>query len=387
MDLDRIRAETPGTHRGVHLLAAGSSLPSEAVLHAISEYLELEAAVGGYDAARIRHDMLDSVYEDVAALVGAKRREIAIVENATVAWSHAFYALPLRAGHRILTSRSEYAANYVAYLQRAKRDRVEIEVIPNRPTGEVDVDALEAMIDERVGVISVSWIPTNGGLVNPAAAIGEVARRHGIPYLLDACQAVGQMPVNVTELGCDFLSETGRKFLRGQRGTGFLYVAERWLASLEPVMLDHFGAPWVARDRYVLRDDARRFETWESSFALRAGLGAAARYARDLGLEAIRERAWSLAEELRERLRALPGATLCDLGSERCAIVSFTLEGHDPATTVKRLRDEGIFIGVSSPENTRLDSEARSLPDLFRAAPHYYNTSHELERLVAALGA
>ena len=357
------------------------------VVAAVTAHLNLEANIGGYEAHAAKAVELDGVYASVARILGAAPDEIALMENATVAWCHAFYAVPLKPGQRILTCEAEYAANYVAFLQRAKRDGAVIETVPSDDAGAVDLDALERMIDGTVGLIAMTWIPTNGGLVNPAAEIGRIAKAHGILYLLDACQAIGQMPVNVDELGCDFLSATGRKFLRGPRGTGFLYIRKERLAELEPAMIDHFGAPWTAANSYKLRDDARRFETWENAYALRAGLGVAVDYALEIGLDDIQVRAWGLADELRGKLSEVPGARIRDIGRETCAIVSFTIDGLDPCETVAALRDQRINIGTSSPDSTRLDAEARGLPVLLRAAPHYYNTSEELDRLIVALAA
>jgi selenocysteine lyase/cysteine desulfurase len=357
----------------------------QAVVDAVIDHTNLEARLGGYEAEARMADQLDNVYDIVAAHLGAARHEIALVENATVAWCQAFYALPLAPGSRILTCEAEYAANYVAFLQRAKRDDLVIDVVPSDDNGAADLVALEAMIDDRVGLIAMTWIPTNGGLVNPAAEIGRIANKHGIPYLLDACQAVGQMPVDVGALGCDFLSATGRKFLRGPRGSGFLYVAEKWLATLEPAMIDHFAAPWITKDRYELRNDARRFETWENSYALRAGLGVAVEYAAALGLEAIQDRVCGLASLTRDMVKELPGGTIRDIGSEQCAIVSFTIDGLEPRAAVAALARQGIAIGTSDRASTRLDAEARALPMLMRAAPHYYNTEEELKRFVQAL--
>ncbi len=384
-DLDSLRTDTPGVHDVTHLLACGAALMPRPVVEAVLEHIQLEARSGGYEAHAARADELDQVYDSVARLIGARRREIALMENATAAWCHAFYALPLRPGDRILTAEAEYGANYVAFLQRARRDGAEIVVVPSDAAGALDVAALESLVDERTALIAITWIPTNGGLVNPAAEVGRVAKEHGVPYLLDACQAVGQMPVDVDELGCDFLSATGRKFLRGPRGSGFLYVRESMLETIEPAMIDHFAAPWVAADRYELRDDARRFENWENSYALRAGLGAAVEYALQLGVDAIQTRAWGLADVLRERIEALPGARVRDIGHQRSAIVSFTVEGLDPERTVRELRKRAICIGTSDPATTRLDAQARDLPMLFRASPHYYNSEPELHRLVDEL--
>jgi selenocysteine lyase/cysteine desulfurase len=258
-------------------------------------------------------------------------------------------------------------------------------VIPDDADGVLDPDALARMIDDRVKLIAVTWVPTNGGLVNPAAAVGRIARLHGIPYLLDACQAVGQMPVDVAAIGCDMLSATGRKFLRGPRGTGFLYVRRSLMQQLEPVVIDHFAAPWVAPDRYELRPDARRFETWENNYAARLGLGVAIDYALAIGMTAIQERNRALASLLRRELASLPGITLHDLGREPAAIVSFSVAGHGADAIKARLSKAHINVSTSDPSSTLLDATARSLPTVVRASPHYYNTENEVCRLVEAI--
>lgn len=385
IDIDKIRAETPGLQHVNHLLASGAGLMPQPVLDAMVEHLTLESHIGGYEAAAKEDDFLDGVYGAVAQLLGTEPDQIAVFENATAAWCQAFYSFPLSAGDRILTCEAEYGANYVAYLQRAKRDGIIIDVIPSGADGAIDVDAMRSMIDERVKLITITWIPTNGGLVNPAAAVGTVAKEFDIPYLLDGCQAVGQMPVNVQELQCDFFTATGRKFLRGPRGTGFLYISQRMLDTIEPVMLDHFGAEWTTTNTYQIRDDARRFENWENPYALRAGLRVAIEYALEIGLDNIQERSWHLANYLRTALQTIDGYQLRDIGSDQCAIVSFTIDGLDPQDTVLTLRANGINIGASTPASTRLDAEARSLPTVLRAAPHYYNTEAELDALVEAL--
>lgn len=382
LDLARIRADVPAVERRAYLHNAGAGLMPQQVVDAMKVHLDLEAEIGGYAAADREAARLDGVYGSVARLINAAPDEIALMENATVAWQMAFYGLTFAPGDRILTCEAEYGANYVAYLQMAKRTGLVIDVIPSDNTGEIDLAALERMIDGRVKLISITWVPTNGGLANPAAAVGRIARAHGIPYLLDACQAVGQMPVDVEALGCDMLSATGRKFLRGPRGTGFLYVRRALLETIEPPMIDHFSALWVARDRYELRNDARRFETWENAYANRAGLGVAVDYALAIGMDAIAARCRLLSGRLREGLRALPGVTIRDLGRNPSAIVSFTLDGVDAPSVVAAANRAGITIGASNPSSTRLDAEARHLPPLVRASPHYYNTEAEVDRLV-----
>ena len=384
-EIENIRAGTPGVQQRVHLNNAGAGLMPQPVIDAICGHIQLEAEIGGYEAAAQEHKRCDRVYDSIARLVGAKREEIALMENATVAWQMAFYAQNFKPGDRILTARAEYAANYVAFLQQAKRTGCTISIIPDGPDGASDPSALEQMIDGQVKLIAITHIPTNGGLINPAAQIGRIARQHGIPYLLDACQTAGQMPIDVDALGCDFLTATGRKFLRGPRGTGFLYVRKTMLKTFEPAMIDHFGAAWGSAEEYRLREDARRFETWENAYALRLGLGTAADYALDIGLERIQKRAFFLAKTVREKLSTINDIRLHDLGTEKCAIVSFSHTRTAAEEIRTRTNCNNINISISFPSSTRLDSEARALPSVVRVSPHYYNTESEIDRFIEVL--
>lgn len=385
IDLKRIRVETPGLKHGVHLMASGAALMPQCVVDTIVKHIHLEADIGGYEAAQQQADQLGQVYDSVARHIGAKRHEIALMEDATHAWCNVFYALPLKPGSRIVTCEAEYAANYVAFLQRAKKDNLRIDVVPSDASGALDVAALEARMGDDVGLISLTWVPTNGGLVNPAAAVGKIARKYNVPYLLDACQALGQMRIDVAELGCDFLSTTGRKFMRGPRGTGFLYVREAWLNRFEPVMIDLFSAPWVATDQYALRRDARRFETWENAYALRAGLGAAFEYADAIGIDAIEARVKALAAQCRGLLSDNRKIRLHDIGTDQCGIISFSVDAMEADEIVQKMATAGFILGASTPASTRLDAERRNLPTVVRMAPHYYNSEDEIEACVKQL--
>ena len=371
----------------IHLDNAGASLMPRCVLETQIEHLRLEASVGGYEAERLKSVEIEAVYDSVAKLIRCHRDEVAIVENATVGWMMAFYSLAFEPGDRILTAEAEYASNYLAYLQVAREQGVVVETIPSGESGEICVDSLRDMIDERVRLISVTQVPTNGGLVNPVEAIGAVAREHGIFYIVDACQSAGQIALDVDAIQCDVLTATGRKFLRGPRGVGFLYVRSSVLQKLHPPMIDLFSARWVAADRYELRGDARRFENWENNYAAKLGLGRAIEYALDIGIEAIEQEVTRLAALLRERLAAVPDVTVHDIGRRQCGIVTFSVAGVEATEIETRLRDAGILVSVSSPASTLIDASRRNLPNLVRSGVHYFNLESELDALVDVVSA
>ena len=385
IDIARARAETPSCAKVAHFNNAGAALMPRAVLDAQIDHLRLEGEMGGYEAAAAAADKIARTYAAVAELLNCATEEVALVENATVAWNQAYHAFDFRPGDRILTAKAEYAANYIAYLKAARDRGVAVEVVPSDESGQLSVSALEAMIDDKVKLISVTHVPTNGGLVNPAPEIGKVARAAGVPFLLDACQSAGQLPLDVEALGCDLLSVTGRKYLRGPRGSGFLYVRKAMLERLEPPTPDLHAAEWVARDRYELRPDARRFENWEFNYAAVIGLGVAVDYALGWGLEAIEDRVVKLAHHLRLRLDEELGLPVYDLGRRRCGIVTTALPGTEAAEVRRRLNAQGINTSHSTPGSTRIDAEKRRLPDLLRLSVHYYNSEEEIDRLIQAL--
>ncbi len=382
LDIGRLRAETPGCATVTHLNNAGSSLPPAAVLDAVVDHLRREAEIGGYEAAAERIDRLEHCYDALASLIGARRDEIAVIENATRAWDMAFYAFRLAPGDRVLTGRAEYASNWIALRQVAERTGAVVEVVPDDEHGQFDPAALERMIDDRVKLVSLVHVPTQSGLVNPAAAVGKVTRAAGVPFLLDACQSVGQLPVDVREIGCDMLSATGRKFLRGPRGTGFLYVRRDLIADLEPPFLDMHAAEWQRDGSYAIRDDARRFENWETYVAGKVGLGVAAQYAATVGIDATWERVRMLAARLRAALCDLPGVTVADRGETLGAIVTFSVRGRRADDVRAALAAHRMNVSVTDASAARLDLDARGIEELVRASVHYFNTDEELDRLV-----
>lgn len=379
-DVRRYRDETPGAAGRIHFNNAGSALPPAPVLDTVLTYLQQEAHVGGYEAAAAAADRVDAAYASVARFLGARPEDIALTDNATRSWQAVFYAFRFRPGDKILTCRSEYASNAIAYLQAARRSGAVVEVADDDEHGQVDVADLRNRIDERVKLISLNHVPTQGGLVNPAEEVGAVAAEAGVPFLLDACQSAGQLDLDVTRLRCDALSATGRKYVRGPRGTGFLYVAPSLRERLEPAMLDLHSASWTGPSSYQVDPTAKRFEVWERSYALTLGLATAVDYAMAVGLPAIEARVVALGAALRETLRAIDGVTVQDRGSRQCGLVTFTAAGFPAAEIKGRLAEAGINTSVSGRASAQFDLPARGLDELVRASVHYYNTEEEIAR-------
>jgi len=386
--VDALRARTPGTQTTTHFNHAGASLPSTATLEAIHAHLRREATHGPMEAGVAAREQTERARNLAAQMLNAQPADIALTTGNSPGWGAAFAALGAwRPGDRILVGRHEWGGNLATMRLTAQRAGASIEVIPSDNSGAVDPEALEAMLDDRVRLIALTWLPANGGLINPAAAIGKVARRHGIPYFIDAAQAVGQLPVDVAQVGCDVLSGAGRKALRGPRGTGLLYVRQDFLPRLTPAFVDTYSAPLDAHGEPALRPGAARFESAEASMALRCGLANALQEALEIGLDNIRARIDTTAQALRAQLSEIPGVTVLDQGRERSGLVAFNLAGQDPVSVQRSLAAQGVVIGSNGVAYTPLDMNARGLGHIARASVSYLTTEAEIGRLLDGLRA
>lgn len=385
--IDRWRQDTPGCADRIHLNNAGASMTPKPVHQAVRAHLQLEDELGGYEAFEASKQEIRKAYEAMATLLGTGPGNIAFTQNSTLSFMMALDAFDFSRGDVIVTSRSDYASNQIMYLSLARRRGVEVVRAPDLAEGGIDPEAVRALVAKRrPTLVALTWVPTNSGLVQPVEAVGEICQSAGVPYLIDACQAVGQIPVAVDRLRCDYLAGTSRKFLRGPRGIGFLYVSDRALAAgAHPMLVDMHGASWTDPDAFALTPDARRFESWEMSGALVLGLGAAARYALDVGIETARDRARSLAVYARERLATLPGVRVLDRGAELCAIVTVQPGQHEGEAIKLALRARGINTSSSDRSDAVIDMDEKGTTSALRISPHYYNTKEEIDTAVGTL--
>lgn len=385
--LKKWREDTPGCNYRIHLNNAGAALMPKPVITSIYNHLELETHIGGYEAADEAADSIAESYTHIGNLIGTEAANIAIVENATVATLQALSVFDFQRGDTIITTNVDYASNQIMLLSLVERFGVKIVRAEDLQEGGVDVESVRNLIQKhRPKLLLMSWIPTNSGLIQDAHAVGSVCRNEDVPFLLDACQAAGQLPIDVNDLNCDFLAATSRKFLRGPRGIGFLYVSNRMLErDPRPLFPDTHGARWAGPDQYKLEPKAKRFENWEFPYALVLGMGAAAKYACDIGVEICSKRATELAKYTREKLKSVPGSRLLDRGSDKCAIVSLSIKNKDPAVLVNQLRT--LKINTSSASHTAgvIDLSAKNAESILRISPHYYNTVEEIDEMVQAL--
>ena len=389
MNVDRMRAQTPGCAHHAHLNNAGAGLMSQPVLDAIRGHLDLEAEVGGYEAAEQRERAIADAYQAVGELVGVPAQQIAFTENATASFVQALSSIRFEAGDVLLTTSNDYVSNQIQLLSLQQHLGVRVVRIPDLPEGGVDPDAARTLITaEQPRLVCVTHVPTNSGLVQDVKAVGAVCREHDVTYLVDACQSVGQMPLDLEEIGADFLSATARKYLRGPRGSGFLAVSQRALdAQLMPLFPDLHSARWVSENSFEPAQDARRFENWEFAWSLVLGTGAAARYALELGLTEIDQRVRALAARLRAGLDEIEGASVLDRGPELCGIVTTWIDGKDPRELELRLREEGIHTSSQSRDNAVLDYDSKGVSGALRLSPHAYNTEDEIDRALAFIRA
>jgi cysteine desulfurase/selenocysteine lyase len=385
-DVAAARAATPGCAERAFLLSAGSSLPTQTTLEAVIGHLRREAQVGGYQAADEAGDVLQQGRNDLAAVVGGEPSEIAYVPSDSIGWVKAWWGWVtggnVPSGGVVLIDRLTYHSHYAALVQTQAIADFEIRMMPSLPDGTVDLAALD--VPDEVSVVCATMIGTHCGNVNPIAEIGAAAP--GVPLFVDGCQAIGQLEIDVCALGCHVLTGTGRKFLRGPRGSGVLWVATELIDRFQPPGIDATSTDWTAAGGLSTMPGIGRFEEYEVSYASMVGLASAAHQALDIGMAAIEARVTRLADTLRDGLGGIDGVTVHDTAARRCGIVTFTVAGFEPSTIVEAADRHEITINASTAPWAALDMHSKGLDSVVRASPHYFNTEQELERLIDVVG-
>lgn len=386
IDVASERARTLGTSTRRYFNAAGAGLMSDGVMSAIVGHLRTEQEIGSYEAANLVAPRIEQAYEDAAELLRCDADEIAFHDAATTGLRVVFDALRLGAGDTVVAPRSSYVSQALRLLSMQRHDGVTLKIIENAPDGRMDLAELEDVLAGTPNaVISAVHVPTSSGLVEPVAEIGVLARRYGARYVLDATQSVGQIDIDVRQIGCDVLVATGRKFLRGPRGTAFTFVRRGFLDGIAPWAPDVRASVWNDSSAWTTTPGARCLETWEAAIAGRVGLGVALREALDRGMSATESHIGLAAARLRERLGAIEGVTIADPPAATAGIVTFVVAGLASRDVSAELRARAIDTIAIPASHAQWDLGERGLDAVVRASAHVYNDESDFDILVAAV--
>ncbi len=386
LDIEKIRSETPGCSHKIHFNNAGSSLSPQSVTDAVISHLTLEQKVGGYEAAEEAKHLLSNFYVEFAKLFNCDESEIAFIENSTRAWELAVHSITWAYGDQIITAENEYGSNYLGLLHIAKQKKVDLITVPCDELGVVSLKQLEKSITSKTKLIALTHIASQRGDIQPATAIGAIAKKYNVLFLLDTCQSVGQLNLDTKELNCDFLCGSGRKYLRGPRGSGFLFVNDKILQSLEPIFLDLHSASWRDSNSYEFIKTAKMFECYERNVAAMIGLSTAVQYLSKLGINAIEERISHLSSVLIAGLSELQGIRVLEKSHHRSGIITFAKDNIDAKILRNELQKRNINVSVCKQQNAQLDLGVELTGDVTRVSLHYYNTQQEVSEFLQALG-
>lgn len=385
-NLTQLRADTPGCEERIHFNNAGAALMPQPVIDIQKSYLDLEARIGGYEAADASEKEIDGFYSAMAELLGCKPHNIAFASSATNAYARAISCIAFKPGDTILIANEDYISNQLAFLSMERRLGIRLLRADSLPEGGVDVESMRALMDaHKPRLVSLTHVPTNSGLVQPIEEVGKLCKERNLLYLVDGCQSTGQLPVDMARIGCDFFSGTFRKFLRGPRGAGFLFVSDNILSQeIWPLYVDMRGANWADANEFTLRKDGGRFEDWEFPYGLLLGCREAARYALKVGVDDIEKQNAGLCAKVRVGLLEL-GLRILDKGKRQASIITVSLPGKNPREVLANLRSKKVNTSISYRSYAVIDYDAKGVTWGLRISPHYYNSDEELALLLQAI--
>ncbi|WP_390453621.1 aminotransferase class V-fold PLP-dependent enzyme [Chryseobacterium sp. Alg-005] len=384
MNIDLIRKETAGCSDKLFLNSAGGSLMPEIVVNAMIDYIKQEEQFGAYEVMSRNLEAVNQFYEETARLLNGKPSNIAFTTSATDAYAKALSSIPFQERDCIITTVDDYISNQIAFISLQKRLNIEVIRMKNLLDHEIDLEDLEVLVKKHhPKLIAVTHIPTNSGLIQNVEGVGAICTKYDILYLVDACQSVGQLKIDVQKIGCDFLTATGRKFLRGPRGTGFLYVSDKALnRNLAPLFLDMRGAGWTEFDDYEIFQTARRFEHWEISYSSLRGLTEAVKYANTIGTDCIENYNKKLAQTLRSGLQST-GYKVLDEGKWLGSIITFCDKNNQIESIQNMLTENKIYYSISNKSSALIDFTHKNVTAAIRLSPHYFNTMEEIDAVIS----
>jgi cysteine desulfurase / selenocysteine lyase len=294
--------------------------------------------------------------------------------------ANGFASTILKSGDEVLLTQMEHHANIVPWQMACERTGATLKVAPMNQAGELELDGLDALLNERTRIVGVGHVSNALGTINPIKEIVRMAHERGAAVLVDGAQAAPHMAVDVEELGADFYTLSGHKIF-GPTGIGALFGTREWLERLPPYQGGGDMILSVTFEKTIYNALPHKFEAGTPAIAEAIGLGAAIDYVTDLGFDRIGAHEHDLLVYASERLSSIPEVTLVGTAREKASVVSFVVDGIHPHDIGTILDQEGIAIRVGH-HCAQPVMQFYGVPATARASFAFYNTRDEVDALV-----
>lgn len=381
--INQIRQNTPGCLDKIFINSAGSSLMSKEVVQISKDYMDMEADIGGYDVMANHYEDFNLFYLEASKLINANPRNMAFAISATDAYSKVLYSFKWTEKDVILTTKDDYVSNIISFIHINRRFGSQIKFVDCLDSGDLDYEDLARKLEQyKPTIFALTHIPTSAGTIHDAEKAGEICANFDTYYLLDACQSIGQLDVDVRKIKCDFLTVTGRKFLKAPRGTGFLYVANHILdTDMGPLCIDLAGSTWDSETSFKFGSEAKRFEFWEKNYSNFLGLTQAIREINEIGIEKIAAYNKMLSGYFRNELEQVDGLKIYDHGSLKGNIITWKIPGLKQSEISKLFHERRVIFSFSSNTSALYDLNKKGEEWLVRFSPHFFNTTEEADQV------